>query len=132
MKWRMVMLGLAVAIVLGLLYTFATAKEGFQSPDVDTFTMYYADWCGHCQKAKPEFKEFAKDGEVEVGGKRCKVRMVDADSNKDEIKAKNVQGFPTFMLETADGKQVEYKGKRSTEGYLKFLEEQLGLKQDVA
>lgn len=136
-KWRVALLGVAVAVVLGVLYmTFGKKlKQGFQSGSasgVDTFTLYYADWCGHCKKVKPEFQEFAASGEVDVKGKRCKVRMVNADENKEELKEKGVQGFPTFMLETADGNTVEYKGKRSTEGWLKFLEEELGMKQDVA
>ena len=42
------------------------------------------------------------------------------------MKAKGVKGFPTFQLETTDGKTVEYSGERKTDGYLAFLNEQLG------
>ena len=132
MKWRLALVGLLVAAVLGVVYYSVSSREGFQAPDMDTFTMYYADWCPHCQKVKPEFKEFAGSGEVTVGGRRCRVRMIEADANKEELKGKPIQGFPTFLLEGADGRIVEYKGKRSTKGYLKFLEEELGLKQNVA
>jgi thiol-disulfide isomerase/thioredoxin len=136
MKQRILLLGIGVAIVLGLLYMYfggKGSKQGFQNPSMDTFTMYYADWCGHCQKAKPEFKEFAAAGSVLLtNGLPCKIRMIEADSNKEEIAAKKVQGFPTFLLETTDGKVVEYKGKRSTDGYLKFINETLGMKGDVA
>ena len=39
-----------------------------------------------------------------------------------------VKGFPTFLLETVDGKVIEYKGPRETEKYLEFLNKQLGTK----
>jgi len=135
MTWRIALLGIAVAVVLGLLYMYFMNKpsvQGFQDSNMDTFTMYYADWCGHCQKAKPDFKKFAADGQIDVNGRPCKIRMIEADANKDEMAAKNVKGFPTFLLETTEGKVVEYKGKRSTDGYLKFLNETLGMKDNVS
>ncbi len=129
------------AVVVGLLalvmfYGFGGSFgrglfEGFQggagAPDVDTFTMYYADWCPHCVNAKPEFTELANKGYTELkNGKRCYFRMVNPDISPELVKGKKIAGFPTFLLETTEGKTVEYKGQRSTEGYLKFLEEQLG------
>jgi protein-disulfide isomerase-like protein with CxxC motif len=42
------------------------------------------------------------------------------------MKEKGIKGFPTFMLETADGENVEYQGPRTTDGWLAFLNEKLG------
>jgi hypothetical protein len=36
-----------------------------------------------------------------------------------------VKGYPTFMLMTADGKNVEYQGDRTPDGYMAFLKESL-------
>ena len=56
-----------------------------------------------------------------------KLRMVEQGEDKaGEMKKKNVKGFPTFLLETTDGKTIEHKGERSTEAYLKFLNGTLG------
>ena len=103
---------------------------GFQNspPTENTFTMYYADWCPHCQKAKPEFKALVEKGYIGNGKARCKVRMFSLEENPNEVKAARVpiKGFPTFILETPTGEIHEYEGSRNTEGYLKFINEKLG------
>lgn len=100
--------------------------QGFQNPSEPTFTMYYAPWCGHCKKAKPDFDEFAKDGKVKVGDKECVVRAVDPEKQPEEAKGKPVRGFPTFLLELPNGVIKEYRGERTTAGYLEFLNKELG------
>ena len=111
---------------------FPLLKQGFQSggnvapPSVPTFTMFYADWCGHCKKAKPDFLEFMADGTKTIGDKTVKIEMVNADSGDPKVEAFQVKGYPTFCLQTTDGKITEYKGKRETAGYLEFLNSSLG------
>ena len=125
---------IAVFAVLGLIavygfgVTFGRGLQGFQNPApaMKTFTMYYADWCPHCKTIKPEFTEFSKSGSITVGSTNCQIRLIDAAKNPDAAKGKPVKGFPTFLLETTDGKMVEYQGERNTEGWLKFINEKLG------
>jgi hypothetical protein len=50
----------------------------------------------------------------------------EADASPDVIQTKNIQGFPTLRFESAEGKIIDYKGPRDAEGFLKFLNEQLG------
>jgi thiol-disulfide isomerase/thioredoxin len=130
----MVVIGLVVAVAL---YGFMRRRgiAGFQNPSggaspvsENTFTMYYADWCPHCQSAKPEFKELAAKGYVGEGGARCKIKMVGLEENPEEMKAAGgkIKGFPTFLLETPGGQTYEYQGERNTDGYLKFINEKLG------
>lgn len=118
-----------VAVIIGLLVLLRfiqRSKEGFQnSPGADTFTFYYAEWCPHCKTVKPAFEEWAKNGFVTAAGKNVKVRMVEQGEHPDEVAAKGIKGYPTFLLETAEGKSVEFQGDRTPDGYLKFLEEQL-------
>jgi thiol-disulfide isomerase/thioredoxin len=137
MNTKALLIGAVVVGILALIgmysmgITFGRGISGFQGgavPTVPTFTMYYADWCPHCQHAKPEFKEMASKGEIDVGGKRCAIKMVGLEENPEGVKAarKPINGFPTFLLETPDGEIYEYPGQRNTEGYMKFLNEKLG------
>jgi thiol-disulfide isomerase/thioredoxin len=137
--WKNVLIALAVLavvvvvvlIVLGKYpHLFPGLKQGFQgggpAPSVPTFTMFYADWCGHCKKAKPDFVEFMGDGTKTIGDKTVKIEMVNADSGDPKVEAFQVKGYPTFCLQTTDGKVTEYKGKREVAGYLEFLNSSLG------
>lgn len=127
MKTRFIYL---IGVIIGLLVLLRfiqRSREGFQSDSggADTFTMYYADWCPHCKAVKPAFQEWAKNGFVMAAGKQVKVRMVEQSEKPDEVASKGIKGFPTFLLETAEGKSVEFQGERTPDGYLQFLEEQL-------
>ena len=126
---------LAVAVVAGLILYSKYSVQGFQNPSppsVPTFTMFYADWCGHCKRAKPGFVEFMGNGDVQVGDKKVKIDMIEADSGNAKLNTMKVQGYPTFMLEMPSGKVVEYKGKRDVPGYLEFLNAELGVKNTTA
>jgi len=136
-SWKVILLAVAVAALLGLTavyglgISFGRGLQGFQNlsgpaPAMNTFTMYYADWCPHCQTVKPEFTEFSNRGTIEVGGKKCQIMLVDAAKNPDAAKGKPVKGFPTFLLETTEGKVLEYQGERNTAGWLAFINEKMG------
>ena len=127
--WKLIALGLVVVGILSALmfYNYGTVREMFQGgASENVFTMYYADWCPHCKDAKPEFKKLVDTSPVTVGDKTCKIRMISSEENPEIMKAKGVKGFPTFQLETVDGKTVEYPGARNTDGYLAFINEHLG------
>ena len=121
-----------VGIVIGLLvllrFIQSSSQEGFADAiqPADVFTLYYADWCPHCQAVKPAFKEFGKNGFVNVAGRQVAVRMVQPEKEPEKAVGKSIKGYPTFMLETSEGKTVEYQGDRTPDGYIKFLMEQLG------
>ncbi len=125
MKARFIyLIGVIIGLLL-LLRFIQRSKEGFEnSTGADTFTLYYAEWCPHCKTVKPAFEQWSKNGFVSVAGKNVKVRMVEQGEKPEEVAAKGIKGFPTFMLETADGKTVEFQGERTPEAYIKFLEEQ--------
>lgn len=139
MNWKLYTVGFTVLILLIVVsYLYNKYKtQGFQnqgvtggSLDKPRFSICYADWCGHCKAAKPSFEEISKDGQVTVanGSVVVTVRMLNADdpNNKDEIKRLGAQGYPSLFLETTDGKIIEFKGPRNTQGYLDFLNKQLG------
>jgi len=113
-----------VALIMLIRYINPGGYAGFTGGS-DSFTLYYADWCGHCKKVKPVFQQWSKNGTVDIGGKTVFVTMVEADSNPDKISAAGVKGFPTFMLETADGKKKEFDGERNPAGWESWLAQNL-------
>jgi thiol-disulfide isomerase/thioredoxin len=130
-----ILCGVVAAILIAIVLknygmTFGRGTLGFQNspPGENTFTMYYADWCPHCQEAKPGFKELADKGYVGEGRARCKIRMIGLEENPEGVKSARmpVKGFPSFHLETPSGEVYEYQGSRTTDGYLKFINEKLG------
>ena len=127
MNWKLILIfiGIAAAIFYVSRGESFKGRQGFKNPDTNTFTMYYADWCGHCKKIKPEFETFMKTGPITVDGTTCKIRMVSPEKEPDEAAGKPIKGFPTFLLETTDGKVVEYAGERSTAGFLSFINKNL-------
>ena len=104
-----------------LRYFFArSSSDGFQS-GVDSFTMYYADWCPHCQTVKPAFKEWSKKGSIQLNGKTIFLQMVEAEKDADKAAGKPVKGYPTFLLETSAGEFKEFEGDRSASGWESWL-----------
>lgn len=66
-----------------------------------------AEWCPHCQHAKPELEETAS-----ILGSVLPVYSVDSERNAETVEALGVRGFPTIMYQSVDGKMVEYGGPR--------------------
>jgi thioredoxin-related protein len=88
-----------------------------------TFTMYYMNGCPHCESILPEYRNFVASGQLDNNGKKTTIRMLEqADPNAaPELEAHNVKGFPTFILSTVDGKNIEYSGERSVEAMKDFI-----------
>jgi thiol-disulfide isomerase/thioredoxin len=135
MEWKMILVGIAVFLTLGVvgltLWGKYGTKQGFQNPNPptqDTFTMFYAEWCPHCKNAKPAFSDFMGSGTIDIGDKKVKVDMCEPEKEPEKARGLPVSGYPTFLLQKTTGEVVEYKGDRTAEGYLKFLNEQLGMK----
>lgn len=66
--------------------------EGF---DGDRYVLYYATWCGMCEKLMPEWDKF-------TAGK-SNYTKVDIDTVKDEKTVKEIIGFPTVVITRANG-----------------------------
>lgn len=97
---------------------FATT-QGFENPN-DKFVMYYADWCPHCQTAKPEMKSLGST--QTIGDKKVSIEMIEEKDIPEAVKP-TISGYPTIQLQNADGSlKAEYSGDRTTAGFLQFLE----------
>lgn len=65
-------------------------------------TMYGAYWCSHCQNQKALFGDAFKY-----------VPYVECTENEKLCTAKGVQGFPTWLVPDASGKEIKLEGEQS-------------------
>ena len=92
------------------------ADSKYDSADADgNVLIFYANWCGHCNKAKPEFQKASEKG----NGKVVMIN-VDEPSGKELKEKYSIKGFPT-ILKVSNGNYVKYQGERTCDGILSFL-----------
>jgi len=85
--------------------------------------MFYAPWCGHCKRAKPEMTaaaaDFAEDSKVEIAA-------VDCTTDKSVCSAFEVTGFPTFRyFHYYNKEQKSYDGGRTRKDFVAFMSDPL-------
>jgi len=99
----------------------STRVQGFANPPMEKLIMYYADWCPHCQTAKPELKNL---GLIQtIGEKKVAIEMVEEKDIPAAVKP-TISGYPTIQLQNVDGSvKAEYSGDRTTAGFLEFLKQ---------
>ena len=93
-----------------------------------TFYFFQTSWCGWSKKAWPhweEFKRMVETRKVTYGNKGIKLIAVDADQHKDLAKQFNVEGYPSFRLQTNDT-TIDFKGAPSVDSFREFLKSKLG------
>ena len=81
--------------------------------------MFYAPWCGHCKKAKPEYEKAAADFSDDP-----KVEFAAVDCTKDNsvCSAFDVSGFPTFKyFHYFNKEQKPYDGGRTHKDFVNFM-----------
>jgi len=81
---------------------------------------FYAPWCGHCKRLAPTWDELA----TTAAGK-FNVAKVDCTTEKTSCSKHNIPGYPTVKL-FKDGAMVEeYKGQRTLEGFVDFVNKKM-------
>lgn len=117
-----------VTVALVLLYFYGKAgwplkREGFSgSGSGYNLTMYYVDWCPHCQSAKPDFEALRDASPVDVNGHVVEVGLVNPEKTPELTQGKPIKGYPTVILTKPSGEFVEYNGERNKSGYMSFLQ----------
>ena len=120
---KYLVVGGVIVFLVALVWYFRKGYEGFEGGDnAPSFTLYYASWCPHCKEVAPKFKEWAKNGTVNVDGKTVFVKAVEEKDIPADMKG-NVRGFPTFIFKKG-GSTVEYSGSRDPSGWEAFLKQQ--------
>lgn len=84
-------------------------------------SLYYADWCGHCQRFKPEWNKLKPLIKEKYGGS-CK--EYEQKTDPEIMKTKDIKGFPTIVVRIGD-REMEYEGKRDMDQILNFIDRQL-------
>ena len=92
--------------------------EGFSSGA--TFYMFGVDWCPHCVSTKPEFE--ALGSTQTIGGKTVNIVMVNPEKEPEKATGFEISGYPTLILQKADGTKTPYSGPRTTPEFRRFLE----------
>lgn len=119
-------LAVMLAILLVLYYVYVNyLKEGFelQPSKFDTeiaegkkLVLFYADWCGHCKKLKPEWDETAAEVN-EKDNKMLKMNCGGGSKEEKDIMSKyNIDGYPTIIV-FDNGVASPYEGKRTKEAF---------------
>ena len=97
--------------------------ETFDNNSTDNqpvFAMYYAEWCGHCKRAKPEFNKLMKDYKGNV-----KLLLIDAEAKEhaDLVKEQKISGFPTIRMYPKGLSQNynDYSGERTYTNFVEYL-----------
>lgn len=128
------MRGIRVALVVGIVVAILAylsilvsgggmRYDGFTGvgPNDPVFTFFYMDGCPHCDTVLPDFNKWAAAGQIMANDKSVKIRKLERKEAGPLLDEKNIQGFPTFILTTADGKDIEYSGERTTSGFEEFI-----------
>nr|WDU65913.1 putative disulfide isomerase Tcis_disulfideisomerase_A5like [Tityus cisandinus] len=80
--------------------------------------MFYAPWCGHCKKAKPEFQaaaaKFKDDPKVEFSAVDCTVYTSICNMN-------DVRGYPTIKYFNYYKNSKLYEGGRTENDFVAFM-----------
>lgn len=98
-------------------------KDNFEelvAKDDLTLVKFYAPWCGHCKKMAGDFKDAA----TELKGKAVLVDL-DATVEKDVASKYEIRGFPTLKLFSKGEVVSDYKGGRTKDAIVKYIERAL-------
>lgn len=91
-------------------------KEVAQDGGKKVFVEFYAPWCGHCKQLAPIWDKLG-----EKYKDHADILIAKMDSTANEVEDVKVQSFPTLKY-FANGEVVDYKGGRTFEDFVKFLD----------
>jgi len=79
---------------------------------------FYAPWCGHCKSLEPEYEKAA----TALKAQGISIAKVDATQEEELASKSGIQGFPTLKVFKNGVYIQDYKGPRTAEGIISFLE----------
>lgn len=109
-----------------------TSVEKFNQmiDDGSVFVMFFAPWCGHCQRLKPTWDQLMKDINTDETIS-ITIMKVDCTQNTKLCSDQGVMGYPTLKLYLEDEEEaVRYKGSRDVASLKKFVMKSMGEEVD--
>jgi len=125
MKTLLVFVGL---VALSVADVIELTDSGFDSElenHETSLVMFYAPWCGHCKRLKPEFDKASKD----LLGNDPPVTLAKIDCTEDGKETCNrfeVRGYPTLKIFRGGELSQDYNGPREASGIVKYMRSQVG------
>jgi len=85
---------------------------------------FFAPWCGHCKRLKPEYEKAAK--KLAAHDPPIPLAIVDATKASEVAKEYDVSGYPTLFI-FRKGQKFEYNGGKDENGIVTYMKGQTGL-----
>ena len=85
---------------------------------------FYANWCPHCKKAKPDWDQFNSDyNNTDMGFYKITSEQIDCSEGTDSrIQEYGIDGYPTIIM-VKDGKRINYDARITYDNLKKFAED---------
>ena len=102
----------ALFFALYVAYEKMHKKEGFAGDKVKV-CLFYATWCGHCEKYLDSKVFDATYSQVKSKDSQIVFEKIDYDQNKNLASKYDVNSFPTIVAIDGNGKKIDtFKGDR--------------------
>lgn len=110
------------------LYSVQYTKDNFSTEiqKKNHLVMFYAPWCGHCQRLEPIWEQLAKMSYNEDSN--VKIAKVDCTTDGSLCAEHDVTGYPTLkFFKAGEAKGIKFKGTRDLISLISFLTDHLGI-----
>jgi thiol-disulfide isomerase/thioredoxin len=101
-------------------------EEKPESKSDGSIFLFYGDFCGHCQKMKPEWEKLKSMLPESI-------HVYEMESKDPNMAQFGIKGFPTIRLYRGEpsptGQGIDYTGNRTAADILHFIESNLGSHQ---